>query len=157
MMIFHWKLVVYFILASSATIGSCGDFCDTGSMYFFMAHPFFDALEVYEQVIDRFQAPKHIHRHLFDQHVDRGAVLLPRARSKYTGPGTAPISFWGPRKRLWWHWNVFKPSKTIDNLLNHFQNIAKWMSHGKIHWSCAAEVPTAPNSRRGSQDKKNTR
>ena len=66
--------MVYFILASSATIGSCGDFCDTGSMYFFMAHPLFDVLEVYEQVIDRFQAPKHIHRHLFDQHVGRGGT-----------------------------------------------------------------------------------
>ena len=53
-------LVLFLDRPPSATIRSCEDFCSTGSMYFFIAHPFFDVLEVFEQVIDRFRAPKDI-------------------------------------------------------------------------------------------------
>jgi len=48
-------MVFFVILAPSATIGSCGDFCGTGSMYFFMDHQFSDVLKVFEQVINRFR------------------------------------------------------------------------------------------------------
>ena len=48
----------------------------------------------------------------------------------------------------------FMGLKYIVDLLKHFQNIEKWIQHEKIHRSCVAEVPTAPNSREGSQFKK---
>ena len=56
-------LVAFFELAPFATIGSCGDFCDTWSMYFFMLHPFFDVLKVFEQVNNVFEAHKVIRSH----------------------------------------------------------------------------------------------
>ena len=49
---------------------------------------------------------------------------------------------------------VLNYPRSLDNLLKHFQNIEKWMQHEKIHRLCVAEVPTAPNSREGSQFKK---
>ena len=49
---------------------------------------------------------------------------------------------------------VFRSPKPIANILRRFRNIEKWMQHDIIHRSCAAEVPTPPNSRGGSQNKK---
>ena len=81
-MIFHWKLVVFFILAATATIGSCRDFCGTGSMYFVMVHSFFDVLKASEQVCGRFRAPKDNERRLHAYPGSLGAVrpvLHPRS------------------------------------------------------------------------------
>ena len=91
MMIFHWKLVAFFILAPTATIGRCGDFCGTGSMYYLVLHPFFDVSKASEYVCDRFRAPKDNERHLHSNPDSLGAVqpVLTHAQPQ---PTTGPSS-----------------------------------------------------------------
>ena len=50
-----------------------------------------------------------------------------------TGPATTPMSSWWPRRWLRWSLNVFNPSKSMDNLFKHVQNIEKWMQDEKTH------------------------
>ena len=64
---------------------------------------------------------------------------------------------WWPRRCPRWSLNVFRDLKRIDNLLKHLPNIEKWMHHEKTQRLRVAEIPTAPNSRGGAQDKKNDR
>ena len=144
--------------APSATIRSCGDFCSTGSMYFFMLDPFFDVLNVLEQVFRVCTQPQSTQK--------RCGIIYENVYISMNFHDFRSFSWFGYRAGHDCHVilmtgnassNVFNHSKSIENLLKHFQNIEKWIQHEQIHRPCAAEVPTAPNSRGGSSIQKNTR
>ena len=69
-------------------------------MYFFMLHEFFDAMEVFEQLVDIFRAPEDIRRHLHDPVVDqwlavsrapaKSEILSFRSRTSHSRRPTEP-------------------------------------------------------------------
>ena len=86
----------------------------------------------------------------------KARTAQPRNQGTSHAPWSATVagSTWWPRRCPLWSSTVFRSLESIDNLLKHFQNIEKWLQYEKIHRLCAAEVPTAPNSRGGSSIQK---